>query len=261
MCGSIKIILIALLISPGLLIAKASDTAPAPVRDTSKYFFYKNYDFGTQAKYNPGDFFINGGFGIWQFSNDRKFFDFPYIAALGNAWTNVLHPMQAIKEFGVKEWLTAEVIPTSLELKHGQYFPNYFLHLLGAGMQFRKMEEWYDYHRFRCPRLWSLATMLCEHYFEEMIELGGERRLSVDAVSDLYIFNPAGILLFLSDGVCRFFSKHFSLNEWSLQPSINFINGQLENMGQFYVAKFPLERTRYNTANDCCLFARSKSDL
>ena len=35
----------------------------------------------------------------------------------------------------------------------------------------------------------------------------------------------------------------FSLNEWSLQPSFNFRNGNLENMGQFYVAKIALERT------------------
>ena len=45
--------------------------------------------------------------------------------------------------------------------------------------------------------------MFSEHWFEEMIEDGGHRGLSEDPVSDMYIFNPAGILLFLSDDVCR----------------------------------------------------------
>ena len=49
----------------------------------------------------------------------------------------------------------------------------------------------------------SIVTMFSEHWFEEMIEDGGHRGLSEDPVSDMYIFNPAGILLFLSDDVCR----------------------------------------------------------
>ena len=199
--------------------------------------------YGSQGKYSPGDFFINGGFGVWQFAGDRKLLNVPIGTEWQNTWMSLRHPIWAIEKFGYKEWFTSEVIPTSLELKHGQFFPNYFLHLIGAGMQSRKIEEWYRYQNVPCPRLWSIATMFCEHWFEEMIEDGGTRGMNEDPVSDMYIFNPAGILLFLNDGVCRFFSKNLSLNEWSLQPSINFRTGQLENMGQFYVAKFPLEHT------------------
>jgi hypothetical protein len=238
-----KNIFIFLFVFPELIFAQIPDSVSHSKCTASTYFFYKDHDVGTQAKYNPGDFFFNGGFGVWQFNGNRKVFDFPYGSAASNTWETLRHPMYTIQQFGVKEWLTSEVIPSSLELKHGQYFPNYFLHGIGAGMQSRKMEEWYDYHGFRYPRLWSIVTMVCEHFFEEVIEDGGSRKTSVDPVSDMYIFNPLGILLFLNDGVCRFFSEKFSLNEWSLQPAINFNNGQLENIGQFYVAKFPLERT------------------
>ena len=154
-----------------------------------------------------------------------------------------MHPMYAIQKFGFKEWLGYEVVPESFDIfKHGAMFPNYFLHTIGAGMQSRKMEEWYRNQNVPYPRVWSIATMFCEHFFEEMIEDGGSRGLNEDPVSDMYIFNPSGILLFLSDGVCRFFADNFSLNEWSLQPSLNVSNGNLENMGQFYVAKFPLNQ-------------------
>jgi len=63
-------------------------------------------------------------------------------------------------------------------------------------MQSRKMEEWYRYHHVPWPRVWSMVTMLCEHFFEEMVEDGGHRKISVDPVSDTYIFNPLGIVLF-----------------------------------------------------------------
>jgi hypothetical protein len=214
-----------------------------PQNDSIVSYFYQPLSYGSQGKYNPGDFFINGGYGVYQFDANRKFLNFPYETAFSNTWESMIHPMYAIEQFGVKEWLTSEVIPTSLELKHGQFFPNYFLHAIGAGMQSRKMEEWYQYHNVPFPRLMSIATMLSEHYFEEVIEDRGTRGLNEDPVTDMYIFNPLGILLFLNDDVCKFFSKNLSLNEWSLQPSINVRNGNLENMGQFYVAKLPLEHT------------------
>jgi hypothetical protein len=211
--------------------------------DSLPYYFYQAYDFGTQSKYNPGDFFFNGGFGVWQFAGTQKLLDFPYEESFKGTGNSLLHPIKAIQEFGVEEWFFSEICPRSLEMKHGQFVPNYFLHTLGAGMQSRKMEEWYRYHNVPCPRLWSITTMLVEHYFEEMIENGGSQALNKDPVSDYYLFNPAGILLFLNEGVCRFFSKKLILNEWSLQPSINFRTGKLENGGQFYVAKLPLGRT------------------
>ena len=233
------------LLTPSAWTAPSNDTvASRDNRDSITSYFYTPYAFGTQGKYNPGDFFINGGFGIWQFSDNRKIFDVPYEAEWKHTWESLSHPMHAIEQFGVKEWFTSEIVPTSLDLKHGQYFPNYFLHVIGAGMQSRKMEEWYRYNHVPYPRVCSIITMLCEHFFEEMIEDGGGRGLNEDPVSDYYIFNPAGILFFLNNDVCRFFSEKLSLNEWSLQPSINTLNGNLENMGQFYVAKLPLERTR-----------------
>jgi hypothetical protein len=191
----------------------SQDTSKTTIKGDSKaFYFYKACDFGSQGKYNPGDFFINGAFGVWQFSGDRKLLEIPVETEWQNTWASLTHPMTAIENFGVKEWLTSEVIPTSFSLKHGQFFPNYFLHAIGAGMQSRKMEEWYEYHNVPFPRLASIITMMSEHFFEEMIEDGGSRGLNEDPVSDMYIFNPAGILLFSNDNVCRFFSDKLSLN-------------------------------------------------
>jgi hypothetical protein len=207
-------------------------------------YFYHPYTFGSQGKYNPGDFFINGGFGVWQFAGTQNVFNLPYGDDFRSTWESITHPIKAIKDFGVENWFFSEICPRSFEMKHGQFIPNYFLHMLGAGMQSRKMEEWYRYHEVPLPRLWSIATMLSEHFFEEMVENGGKRGISEDPVTDYYIFNPAGILLFLNEDICRFFSEKLVLNEWSLQPSINVRTGKLENAGQFYIAKLPLGCTQ-----------------
>jgi hypothetical protein len=74
----------------------------------------------------------------------------------------------------------------------------------------------------------------------EIVENRGNKGITVDHIADLYIFDPIGILFFTNDGVCRFFSEKLHLAEWSMQPAYNFSNGNLENMGQFYVMKYPI---------------------
>jgi hypothetical protein len=84
--------------------------------------------------------------------------------------------------------------------------------------------------------------MAAYHLLTETVETAGSGDLAVDAIADIYIFNPMGILLFSSDRVCRFFSGRLGLAEWSQQPVLNARTGNLENMGQFYVVRHPLSR-------------------
>jgi hypothetical protein len=111
--------------------AEIKDTAQNSTTLNSKpYYFYDGNIIGSQSKYNPGDFFINGGFGVWQFASDRKILDFNYEKAFSNTWKSMTHPMYAIQQFGVKAWLTSEIIPTSFELKTDNFFPITFYTLL-----------------------------------------------------------------------------------------------------------------------------------
>ena len=214
--------------------------------DSAQYFFYHALPYGTQANYNPLNVIINGGYGILQIpistSNEygRKIFDYPYIDWGRNVWQTVGHPIKAINEFGWGKFITTEIFPLNFNMTGNQWVPNYFLHLIGGGLQFRATEEWYQYHGFCAPRLWSISTMVVYHALSEIVENKGNEGLTMDHLADLLIFDPAGIVLFANDGVCRFFSEKLSLAEWSMQPSINLANANLENMGQFYVAKYPV---------------------
>ena len=216
----------------------------AGAQDTASFFFYKGYHYGSQAGYNPGNVIINGGFGIWQVPSrygERGMSRSPYGRWWRNTWNSVGHPVRTIEAFGWERFLTTEIFPADpLDRNREQFIPNYFLHGVGAGMHFRATAEWFEYHGFGHPRMWSLATMAAYHLTTEVIENGENTGLTVDPISDLYVFNPLGILLFSSDRVCRFFSQRLRLAEWSQQPAYNARTGNLENMGQFYVVKYPL---------------------
>jgi hypothetical protein len=76
-----------------------------------------------------------------------------------------------------------------------------------------------------------------------MIENGDSRLPNEDAVTDLYVFDLGGILLFSSDRVRRAFSETLELTNWPGQPSFDFARRTLENAGQQYVLRVPLPRT------------------
>lgn len=220
--------------------------SPSPAGDERPYFFYRALPYGTQAAYNPLNVVINGGYGILQIpgyeEHGRRVSSYNYREWGEDVWETAGHPIKTLDAFGWKPFLTEEVIPSTLSMNNNQWVPNYFLHGIGAGMHFRKTEEWYRYHLFPHPRLLSLSTMTAYHVLSEVVENRGNKELTVDHLADLLIFDPLGILVFCHDGACRFFSEKLQLQEWSMQPAIDLRTGNLENMGQFYVVKYPVSR-------------------
>lgn len=224
--------------------------APSLAQDSRPYYFYHALPYGSQANYNPLNVIINGGYGILQIPYiykdefDREIISYPYQEWGENVWETVGHPIRTINEFGWKRFLTTELFPATFNMNENQWVPNYFLHLIGAGMHSRATEEWFRYHGFSHPRLWSISTMMVYHVLSEIVENRGNKEVTVDHIADLYIFDPLGIWLFTFDGVCRFFSEKLNLAEWSMQPAFNLSNSNLENMGQFYVMKYPISKDK-----------------
>lgn len=211
------------------------------------YYFYRALPYGSQMTYNPLNVVINGGYGILQipeYYGVRDVGDLPYREWTKAMWKTAGHPLRTLNDFGWKRFATTEVVPTTLDMNNAQWVPNYFLHLLGAGMLSRKTEEWYRYQGYSHPRAWSVATMTAYHVLTEVIETKGDTAVTSDHLADLGIFDPLSVLLWTNDGVCKFFSEKLQLQEWSMQPAINLKTGNLENMGQFYVIKYPITRDK-----------------
>ena len=112
-------------------------------------YFYHGYEYGSEYAYHPVSLILIGGYSIFQVGNNSKRpGDVPYRAGWNNVWMNITHPAREIGKFGWNKFISTEIIPTSLYPKSAQYIPNYQDHLIGAGMQYRAMCEWYESKKF-----------------------------------------------------------------------------------------------------------------
>jgi hypothetical protein len=203
------------------------------------HYYFHGYGYGSDALVHPLRLIINGGYGIMQMenvANDVTLVD--YETGYKNVWDNLRHPLKAIRHRGTREFLLTEVFPATLNHKKAYYWPNYSLHLLGGGMSFRMMEEWFRHRDLPWPRIQALATITAYHLLNEVVENSGYVGYNTDAIADIYIFNPIGILLFSYEGVARFFSETFNLADWSAQTAYNPSTRSLVNNGQNFVMKY-----------------------
>jgi hypothetical protein len=216
-------------------------TAFADEEESTTYYFYKGYDYGTESLINPLSLVINGGYGIIQFSDrDNSIIDLDYTKGFDNLKYSLTHPFTLIGEQGWSDFLISETVPISIDKHNAQYWPNYTQHLIGGGMSYRMMYEWFDYHKYGHPKTYAISTIFAYHFLNEVVESAGYSRPSTDPIADLYLFDPLSILLFSNERVCNFFSNTLNMADWSYQPMIDPSNGTLSNASQNFVMKWKL---------------------
>jgi len=205
------------------------------------YYFYRGYSYGSASLNNPARMILNGGYGIMQVAgHDNHVFTTDYRNGIENLWKNVSQPWKAISNEGTGRFLREEVIPISTSTESARYWPNYTQHLIGGGMSYRLTQEWYRAHEYAHPGWWAVGSMAAYHVLNETVETADYTGWTTDPVADLLIFDPAGILLFSSDRVSRFFGRTLHMNDWSYQPCYDPVDRTIENIGQNYVMKLRL---------------------
>ena len=210
-------------------------------QEEKKYYFFRPYSYGSEAAYNPVTLLLNGGGDILQtYQSPNRVDELPWNLGTTSVWRSISSPFAYINRYGWSRFLEQEVFPTSLDIEKAQYIPNIFLHALGGGMEYRKISEWFDYHNYPVPEVFGAVTSMSYHFVNELIENGDGIHANTDAIADLLIFDPLGILLFSSDDVSEFFSTTLSFNDWSLQPTFSFRPFSVRNVGQSFVMKYPL---------------------
>jgi len=204
--------------------------------------FYASRDYGSERQFNPVSQIVNEGFDLLRGDEaDRRLFELPYGVTARNVRSSVLNFGQSINRYGWSRFIRNEILPLSTKTGGGgQWVPNYQFHLLGSGMVSARMTEWFEQHDIAHPVLWSAVTMTASHVLNEMTERPGP--MSVDAATDLLLFDTGGLLLFRSDRVQRAFSGRVQLTNWALQPSYTLPGETLENMGQQFVLRFKVPR-------------------
>ncbi|TAL69522.1 MAG: hypothetical protein EPN82_06730 [Bacteroidetes bacterium] len=204
-------------------------------------YYYTGKDYGNEYMYNPLYVILNGSYDIIQLDcNSRKIFEQPYGSGNYNVTRNIFNPFVSIKTYGWWNFLSNEIFPLSFKKEGMQWWPNYSLHIVGGGMTFASLEEWYEYNNIPEPYIFAAATTMFYHYWNEVVEMEDYRGLTVDPVSDIWVFDIAGILLFSFDGIKEFFRDELHLRDWSLQPSLTVPSWELQNNGQYFSIKYDL---------------------
>jgi hypothetical protein len=201
-------------------------------------YFYTGKNYGSEATFNPVSVIINGGFDIFQVERNRDLRSVTFYAGLKNVYNNIIDPISPINHYGWWNFIKDQVIPFSIDKSDAQYWPNYTLHLIGGGRTFAAMTEWYEYHNFPSPTLFSILTMASYHIVNEAVENESYQGYNVDPIADIYLFDIGGIVLFSFDGVKKFFAEEMNLADWSLQPSFTLRNSELHNVGQYFSIKW-----------------------
>jgi hypothetical protein len=206
--------------------------------EAQENYFYTNKPYGSEALFNPVSLIFNGGYDVFQLQSiSDRIGDHEYNKMIKVVFRNLGDPFGNIKEYGVWHFIRGEILPLSWEKGNMQWIPNYQQHLIGGGMLYTSMKEWYKEHNFPEPWLFSFVTIMTQHLVNEVLESGPNEGYSVDEVSDIYIFDLGGIVLFSFDSVNEFFSKKLNLADWSLQATVTMPNGKI-NAGQYFSMKW-----------------------
>lgn len=214
-------------------------------------YFYTNKKYGSEALFNPISLLLNGAYDVSQLQSvTNRISDPDFSRKAKTVFRNLGNPFESIRNYGVSKFFRGEILPLGWEKGDMQWIPNYQQHLIGGGMLYTAMREWYQEHGFPVPWLLSSVTVMSQHILNEIYETGNYEGWSVDEVSDIYIFDLGGIVLFSFDSVNEFFSKELNLSDWSLQATITFPHGRV-NAGQYFSIKW-----KFPFSEDYSLFYR-----
>lgn len=208
------------------------------------YFYHPEYEYGSELSFSPFTTLLNGGYDVLRNGSHENnggtisVFQLDYKQGFHNVWNNISNPFYHIRKYGSKRFVETELIPASLNPDEAQWVPNYIHHIFGSGMLYVRMAEWYDYHNYKLPYVYSIITTLSYQFLNEAIENNHSKITNVDPIADILIFNPLGILLFSFSGIKSFFSQKVCLYDWSLQPVFNPANSYLENAGLEFAIKY-----------------------
>jgi hypothetical protein len=229
--------LLGLAVFSGASRAAAADE-PAPVKEP---FFYKGYDYGSQALYGPLWVFLNRGFDVLQDrAGSRSIFQQEYEHNGETVGKNLIDPIPAISHRGWGRFFREEIFPLSYTKTSARWVPNYTLHLIGGGTTYTALSEWYEAHGVPGPHWFSAGTLLASAFLNETLENKGVVGYNTDAIADFFFFDIGGIILFSFDWPNELFSHGLIVSDWSLQPSFTYPNFDLHNQGNYFAVKWPI---------------------
>lgn len=222
--------------------APTEDASAAEVPQPRRHrYFFHGYDYGSQAVFNPLTTFLNRGFDVLQIRGAaRNPFEAIREDDVRNVFDNLGHAYARVRQEGGWRFMREEMLPLSWSQHSMRWAPNYTLHLIGGGMTFTALREWYEDHDVPWAGLWSAATLMSSALVNEALENKGSAGRNTDCIADIYFFDLGGILLFSFAPINRFFSETVMVSDWSMQPGLTWPGPALNNQGNYFALKWSI---------------------
>lgn len=203
-------------------------------------YFYTGKDYGSEAFFNPVNQVISGGFDmVFVLNESSRLRNFDVQTKFSELSRSLRFPIQSIEEgIGWETFLKSELL---ISPNYVQWIPNYSLHLLGGGMEYARLADYYAYHNISYPRFFAFLTATTEHVLNEMVENIERDWLSHATIADLYVFNNLGMIAFSFEPVQQFFSETVQLRSWLSQTAYSIRDHSVRNVGQNYSLKWQPE--------------------
>lgn len=210
-------------------------TDTLPLMDSDSGAYYTPYIIYTEEKRTPGtillplNFIVNSAFDSAQVP--LAFKQAAYFKKFKTVFNRTINPVRSIErdggfsKFFRDEWATTRAIP------------NYMMHVVGGGYDFRMIAEWYQYHRFPIPYFFSFLTCYAAHFSNEALETSNRALTSHDHIADLYFFDVVGKLMFINDSVARFFHRELQMRTWMGQPMFDVRRARIYNAATNYAMR------------------------
>ena len=196
---------------------------------SSEVIFYKKSNVGPYANYNPISYYFNTAFDTIQ--NPIYFNQKDFIRNHELILERTFRIKRGIKEGGgFENLLKNEIIGL-------RAMPNYFLHLLGSGVDFRILAEWFQVNNYQRPYLWAFTLSYIAHLGNESLESSNTKDINAhDHIADLLLFDLISKFIFLNDEYAHFIKNTLRMVSWPYQPLLNQ-EGLVENAGSNFILR------------------------
>ncbi len=197
-----------------------------------KHLLYQKVDKGSESQFNPISYYFNGAFDTIQ--NPTYFSQVDYFKKHKVVWDRVSNPFWGIRKGGgLKVLLLDEFVPFAKRA-----IPNYTLHLIGGGYDYRRLSEWFDENDYSHPYIWAFFLQYAAAFGNEAIESTNTTDIGPhDHIADLYFFDVIGKILFLDERVVTFFRDDVQLKAWPFQPTFDFHQQHMMNSATNYILR------------------------
>ena len=196
--------------------------------------YYEARDYGSDSLYSPLSNFLSYSFDSLQLPDNFSMSNFSENTQL--VIDHLTDPKQAIdNEGGTNRFINRQIFPVDSAYSNESYaaLPNYFLHMLGGGMVYRKDLEWFREHDYEYSTAAAVTLAMTAEFLQEVLEKNTTK--DDDEVADMWIFRPIGILLFHDDAVAKFMMKYFDPAIWPSLQVWDVTEDRINNAGIHYI--------------------------